>query len=360
MRTGTTNLPLHSGNAPAWLFGRMVRLAREIVSLMVMEFGAVAVLEKLSDPYWFQAFGCVLGFDWHSSGLTTTTCGAVKEGIKGLEHELGLFACGGKGGVSRKTPDQIRTYADRTSLSVDAEKLVYASKMSAKVDSAAVQDGYQLYHHAFFFDSNGNWAVVQQGMNDDNGWARRYHWLSSNVNDFTCEPHAAVCSDRRSDIALNMVAGESGENRVVSAGIACEKPEKAVREVERMRELIMPARHDILPIDITSAYFQKVMLKTYDRQPQDFEQLLGIQGVGAKTIRALAMISDLVYGAPLSRRDPAAYSFAHGGKDGIPYPVDRKTYDRTIDIMRKGVEKAKLGDSATNEAIRRLSRFYDF
>jgi uncharacterized protein len=360
MRTGTTNLPLHTGNAPSWLFGRMVKLSREIISLMVMECGTQIVLEKLSDPYWFQALGCVLGFDWHSSGLTTTTCGAIKEGIKGTEHELGFFACGGKGSASRKTPIQIRTYAEKYPVTVDAQKLVYASKMSATVDSAAVQDGYNLYHHVFFFDSSGRWTVVQQGMHDVNGWARRYHWLSTGFDDFVCEPHAAVCSDKRTDIDLNMVAGEAGENRITTAHLACEKPEKALLEIEKIRELILPKRHDIRPIDITPAYLHKVLLKTYDLQPQNFEQLLGTEGVGGKTIRALAMISDLVYGAPLSKRDPAAYSFAHGGKDGIPYPVDRKSYDNTIEIVRKAVEKAKLGNSDTTNAIKRLSLFYDF
>lgn len=360
MRTGTTNLPLHTGNAPAWLFGRMVKLSREIVSLMVMEFGTGAVLEKLSDPYWFQSLGCVLGFDWHSSGLTTTTCGAIKEGIRGLENELGFFACGGKGAASRKTPDQIRLNADKYVVQIDAEKLVYASKMSAKVDSAAVQDGYNLYHHSFFFDRAGQWTVVQQGMNDDNGWARRYHWLSTGVDDFVCEPHAAVCSDKLTDVTLNMVAGEAGGNRTVSAQIACEKPEKALQEVEKIRELIMPGRHEILPVDITPAYLQKVLLTTYEQQPQGFEQLLGTKGVGGKTIRALAMISDLVYGAPLSKRDPAAYSFAHGGKDGIPYPVDRKNYDKTTVIIKRAVEKAKLGNTETSDAIRRLGQFYEF
>lgn len=360
MRTGTTNLPLHTGNAPAWLFGRMVKLSREIVSLMVMEFGTQALLEKLSDPYWFQALGCVLGFDWHSSGLTTTTCGAIKEGIKGMEGELSFFACGGKGGASRKTPSQIREAADQHLVGVDAEELVYASKMSAKVDSAAVQDGYQLYHHVFFFDGDGKWTVVQQGMSDTSGWARRYHWLSTGVDDFVCEPHAAVCSDKRGDVVLNMVAEEAAANRDVSAKLACEKPEKSVVEVERIRELVLPRRHDIHPIDINPQYLRKVLLTTYERQPQGFEQLLGTEGVGGKTIRALAMISDLVYGAPLSQRDPAAYSFAHGGKDGIPYPVDRKGYDKTIDVVRKAVERAKLGNTETTDAIRRLSRFYEF
>ncbi len=360
MRTGTTNLPLHTGNAPAWLFSRMTRLSREIISLMVMEFGTQVVLEKLSDPYWFQALGCVLGFDWHSSGLTTTTCGAIKEGLKGIEGEFGLFACGGKGAASRKTPDQIRSYANANSVAVDGEKLVYASKMSAKVDSAAVQDGYDLYHHVFFFDATGNWAVVQQGMNDTNGWARRYHWLSTGVEDFVVEPHAAVCSDSKNSTILNMVAAEAGDNRQISAQVASEKPAKALVEMQKIQELVLPKRHDIRPVDITPAYLQKILLKTYERQPEGFEQLLGIAGVGGKTIRALALISNLVYGAPLSERDPAAYSFAHGGKDGIPYPVDRSGYDRTIGIVKKAVEKAKLGERETTEAIRRLGMFYEF
>lgn len=358
MRTGTANLPLHGGKAPAWLFGRMVRLSREIVSLMVMELGTAEVLSRLSDPYWFQSLGCVLGFDWHSSGVTTTTCGAIKEGLKDLESELGLFACGGKGGASRKTPDQIRTYADHTA--VDGEKLVYASKMSAKVDSAAVQDGYQLYHHLFIFDKEGNWAVVQQGMNESNRWARRYHWLSAGVDDFVCEPHSAVCSDNRGDVELNMVASEADKNRDVSAQLSHERPEKIAKEVKQAQELILPGRHEVLISDISPAYLSKILLKTYETKPEGFEQLLATEGVGGKTVRALALIADLVYGAPVSRRDPAAFSFAHGGKDGTPYPVDRKNYDRSIEIVKKAVERAKLGSTETASAIRRLARFYEF
>lgn len=253
MRTGTASLPLHSGRAPAWLFGRMTRLAREIVSLMVTEMGTGELLARLSDPYWFQALGCVLGFDWHSSGLTTTTCGAVKEGIKGIDHELGFFVCGGKGGASRKTPDQIRERVEQYSIAADPERLVYASRMSAKVDSAAVQDGYQVYSHTFVFDREGNWAVVQQGMNEQTGWARRYHWLSSSVEDFVCEPHSAVCSDEKTDKALNMVAKEAAASRDTSAGIARDRPEKAVTEFTRARDLEMPARHPVLSIDISPA-----------------------------------------------------------------------------------------------------------
>lgn len=342
------------------MFGRMTRLARQIVSLMVMEMGTGETLARLSDPYWFQALGCVLGFDWHSSGLTTTTCGAIKEGLKGIDGELGLFVCGGKGAASRRTPDQIRHSVEQNSLFADPEKLVYASKMSAKVDSAAVQDGYQVYSHTFVFDRDGNWAVVQQGMNEQTGWARRYHWLSSRLEDFVCEPHSAVCSDEKADRALNMVASEAAASRAASAGIARDRPEKAVAEFARAEELGMPARHPVLEVDISPAYLNKILLKTYERQPEGFEQLLGIEGVGGKTIRALAMIADLVYGAPMSTRDPAAYSFAHGGKDGTPYPVDRRCYDRSIDIVKKAVERAKMGQSETAEALKKLAAFYQF
>lgn len=356
MRTGSANLPLHGGSAPRWLFERMVKLSREIISLMVYELGTEDVVARLSDPYWFQSFGCVLGFDWHSSGLTTTTCGAVKEGIKGLESELGFFACGGKGSASRKTPLEIANYADIYSL--DGDKLVYASRMSAKVDSAAVQDGYTLYHHMFFFDKEGRWAVIQQGMHETNGWARRYHWLSSKVDDFVCEPHAAVCSPHSSEDILNMVAEEACGSREASSSLACEKPEVVVQDIKRASELSLPARHAVMLSDIHPDRLYRALLKTYERCPQNFEELLGTQGIGAKSIRSLALIADLVYGAPMCVRDPALFSFAHGGKDGTPYPVDRRTYDKSIDIVRRAVEHAKLGASETADALRRLSKYY--
>lgn len=360
MRTGTANLPLHGGNAPAWLFKRMTSLSREIISLMAVEFGTAQVLAKLSDPYWFQSLGCVLGFDWHSSGVTTTACGAIKEGIKGLEGDLGLFVAGGKGRVSRRTPDEIRLHADKHSIGIDAEKLVYASKMSAKIDSSAVQDGYQLYHHVFIFDKTGAWTVIQQGMNDQNRYARRYHWLSTGVTDFVCEPHSAVCSDNRGQLVLNMVAGEAEDSRKTTALLASERPEKLAKEIVRMQELSLPKHHAVLVSDLNPSSVERILLKAYERKPSNFRELLEIQGVGAKSIRALAMIADLVYGAPASTRDPAKFSFAHGGKDGYPYPVDRTNYDRSIDVVKKAVEKAKIGETEKVDALRRLNKFYDF
>lgn len=327
---------------------------------MVMEFGTGEVLAKLSDPYWLQSLGCVLGFDWHSSGVTTTVCGAIKEALKGLEGELGIFVAGGKGRVSRRTPEEIVAYADRFSLGFDPSILVYASRMSAKVDNTAVQDGYQLYHHVFIFDKSGTWVVVQQGMNETNRWARRYHWLSTNMRDFVCEPHAAVCSESKSQLVLNMVALEAEESRQVSAVLASEKPEKIAREIERMKELNLPKHHAVLISDLSPRSLEKTLLRAYERKPASFRQLLEIEGVGPKTVRALAMIADLVYGAPASTRDPAKYSFAHGGKDGHPYPVNRKVYDRSIEVVKRAVEQAKIGNSEKVDVLRRLSRFYNF
>ena len=357
MRTGTAHLPLHGGQAPRWLFARMVALSREIVRVMVEEFGPAEILNRLSDPHWFQALGCVLGFDWHSSGLTTTTTAALKEAARGREADLGLFVAGGKGATSRKTPSEIIAAAAEHSFARPADELVYASRMAAKVDNTAVQDGYQIYHHAFFFTPAGEWAVVQQGMNEGTGWARRYHWLSTGVSDFVCEPHAAVVSDRRGQMVLNMVAQESGEARRASALLAAEPPDKLVYELRRAQELSLPGRHGIEPADIRLESFARILLKAYERPPQDFEALLGVRGVGPKTIRALALIADLVYGAKASVRDPATFSFAHGGKDGIPYPVDRSTYDRSIEVLRDAVNRAKVADRERLNALRRLARY---
>ena len=338
-RTGTAQLPLHGGKAPAWLFTRMVKLAREITIHVSAEFGPEEMLRRLSDPFWFQAFGCVLGFDWHSSGVTTTVTGAVKEGIRGLEADLGLFAGGGKGAVSRKTPAEIETACDR--LSIDARPLVYASRMSAKVDSAAVQDGYQLYHHAFFFTPSGAWCVVQQGLNDDNGMARRYHWLSTKVESYVNEPHAAVCAEAEGP-TMNLVASESAAVRSSSAELSRQKPDVVLSAIRELPVLTMPRRHAVLVHDVNPAHLQKILLKTYERAPEDFETLLGMEGVGGRTLRALALVSEIIYGTPASTKDPARFSFAHGGKDGFPYPVDTGTYDKTVDVLRAAVTKAGI------------------
>lgn len=361
MRTGTASLPLHGGHCPPWLFERMRRLSAAIIEVIVREFGPEEVLRRLSDPFWFQALGCVLGFDWHSSGLTTTLCGAIKEGIRGRERDLGLIVAGGKGRTSRKTPEEIMRAADRYALPVDPGGLVYASRMSAKVDNTALQDGYQLYHHVFIFTFSGQWAVVQQGMNENTRLARRYHWLSEGVTDFVCEPHAAVCCDQRGQV-LNMVAEESEQARNAVTLLARERPEKIVREFRRIVEagasglidLKLPGQHDIPQAD----YLNKALLKVYATQPGDFAAVLGTEGVGPKTLRALAMVAEVAYGAPASFRDPVKYSFSHGGKDGHPYPVNRRLYDHSIAILEKSLAEAKIGRSEKLEALKRLATLY--
>ena len=352
MRTGIAHLPLHGGKAPSWLFQRMKRLAREIVIAIVSEYGNQEIPRKLSDPFWFQALGCVLGFDWHSSGVTTTTCGALKEGIKGLEKELGLFIAGGKGATSRKTPSEIIGVGDQ--LSLNPEKLVYASRMSAKVDSSAVQDGYQIYHHSFIFTKSGDWAVVQQGMNDANKYARRYHWLGSKVTNFVVEPHQAICCDSKGN-TLNMVAVESEEARQTTVMLSQVKPDTLVGEIKKMQNLHLPSRHHVDVHDIHPDRLYKIFTKTYESVPKDFEGLLGIEGVGPKTIRALTLISEIVYGKSPSFNDPVRYSFAHGGKDGHPYPVDKETYEDSIEILRKALKQSKVGNSEKMDAIKRLN-----
>jgi hypothetical protein len=353
IRRPPVQLPLHYGPAPRWLFERMTRLARQITLVIVDEYGPHEVLAKLSDPLWFQAFGCVLGFDWHSSGVTTTVCGALKEGLRGLEKDVGLFVAGGKGRTSRRTPQELETFGER--FGFEPAPLVHASRMSAKVDSAGLQDGYQIYHHTFVFTADGVWTVIQQGMNEATRWARRYHWLSSTVEDFVCEPHSAICSDQRGGVRLNMVAEEAGQSRQVSAQVAGERPETLVKELKRLQSVELPGRHHLEASDIHPDKLARTFLKTYENPPPNFERLLGTEGVGPKTIRALALIAELVHGAKASVRDPARFSFAHGGKDGHPYPVDRRTYDRSIEVLRTAVSRAKLGRREKLEALRRLA-----
>jgi len=356
MKTGISDLPLHYGMAPRWLFDRMTKLAREISIILITQQGNDEYLKRLADPNWFQAFGCVLGFDWHSSGLTTTTCGAIKEGLRPIEKDLGIFVCGGKGRASRKTPGEIDNLGQEYSF--NSQPLIYASKMAAKVDNNALQDGYQLYHHSFFFTKEGQWAVVQQGMSLDKlgmnkGWARRYHWLSDKVEDFVNEPHSGIASDKKGAV-LNLTDTTSKDNRQISTKLSHQKPEKTVQMIKRLQETRLPARHELLLDDINPENLKKIFLSTYERQPEDFEKLLGMKGVGPKTIRALALISELLYGAPVATQDPARYAFAHGGKDGIPYPVNRKTYDHSIEFLKEAINKARLGHYEKLHALRRL------
>lgn len=354
VRTGYAHLPLHSGKAPAWLFSRMVRLSREVLGHIVAEYGSEEVLRRLSDPFWFQSFGCVLGFDWHSSGVTTTVCGAVKEAVRGHQADFGFYVAGGKGKTSRLTPAEVTSTCE--TLGRDPASLVHASRLAAKVDNSAVQDGYQLYQHTFLFLPDGRWCVVQQGMNDQNQMARRYHWLSEGLRSFVEEPHAAVCCDERGQPVLNLVAGESDDVRRRSVELAAH-PRDVLDATGRTPLLAMPRRHSVLESeDVNPRYLEKILVKTYEQQPATYEALLEIEGVGPKTLRALALASELIYGTPLSMRDPARFSFAHGGKDGFPYPVDRKVYENTISVLKTALERGTIDRSEKVQALKRLAR----
>lgn len=359
----TANLPLHGGNAPPWLFQRMTRLAGAVTQMVVMEFGPAEMLRRLSDPLWFQAFGCVLGFDWHSSGLTTVTCGALRQAYLRMGSDLGIHVAGGKGGTSRQTPIQIENIAATAGLPNAAADLIYASRMSAKVDSAAVQDGYELYHHCFFFDDALHWCVVQQGMNDANRYARRYHWLGEKVDDFVREPHAAIAAEARADeqLLLNFVAEESGPAREATVEVSQIQPEKLAREFAAAKEpdLFLPRHHAVLPEDVNPRQLEKISRTIQEHSPRTFEQLLGLPGVGAATLRSLALLADIVYARPVSHRDPATFSYAHGGKDGHPFPVDRPTYDRNIAFLEQMVARARLEPLEKDNALKRLKRFVD-
>jgi uncharacterized protein len=336
----------------------MARLAPAIAEVIVLEQGRAKFLERLSDPHWFQAFGCVLGFDWHSSGVTTTVCGALKEGLASRQNEIGIYVAGGKGAASRRTPAELVTFGDR--LGMNGPRLAYNSRMAAKVDSAAVQDGFGIYHHSFFLTQEGEWAVVQQGMRDHDGTARRYHWLGSQVRDFVNEPHAAIASDAQPGTVLNMVASESSPARGASTEFAKQEPKVVDREIAKVITLALPDRHWVdIQRDINPVHLRKVLLKTYEANPASYEDLLAVPGVGPKAVRALALVADVVYGTPASMRDPARFSFAHGGKDGHPYPVNQVVYDHSIDWLKEAVAKAKIGETDKLKALQRLQTMND-
>ncbi len=341
MRTGIANLPLHYGNCPAWLFSRMKKLARAIIEAMVIEFSPKEVLFRFSDPYWFSSFACVLGFDWHSSGSSTTVCGAIKEALKGTEKSLGIFVTGGKGKTSRKTPNEIEEYGEKFSLAF-TKKLIYASKMSAKIDNSCLQDGFQIYHHTFIFTKDGDWAVIQQGMNPEIGMARRYHWFSlKRPINFVNEPHQAICCDWRGK-PLNLVAKESEETRKISTQIISSPFSLLLKNFKKIRVLNMPKYHWFPLKSIEEKKILKILFEAHEKKPKNFEELASYHGVGPKTLRALALISEIIYGAKPSFHDPVRYSFAHGGKDGYPYQVNKKQYDLSISVLEKAIRKAKI------------------
>jgi hypothetical protein len=364
-RSGSADLPLHGGRVPKWLAERMSRLGAVICEAVVQEYGREELLRRLAHPFWFQAFGCVMGMDWHSSGITTSVLGALKRGLKPLERELGIYVCGGRGSHSRKTPDELIAIGERTG--IDGAALAKASRLVAKVDSAAVQDGFQLYLHGFIVTDAGEWVVVQQGMKDETNTARRYHWISEGLKSFVEAPHSAIEGEgqgsivnltdlraAKSRLAQLDVLASIGPDGVAREFAALERPAARPEAQPLLPHLIMPAHHDVRSEDVVLRRLHGNLAAAADRAPVDFSDLLLVPGVGARTVRALAMVAEVIHGAPCRFTDPARFSLAHGGKDGHPFPVPLKAYDETIRVLKQAVEKAKLGRQEEAGAMRRL------
>lgn len=350
-KSGTADLPLHYGKVPAWLASRMSRLGGAIAEAIVMEYGSSMFLRKLSDPFWFQSLGCVLGMDWHSSGITTSVMGALKVAVNKRSSDLGIYICGGRGKYSLQTPDELMRIGDKTG--IDAGKLVYSSKLAAKVDNTAIQDGFQLYLHSFVLTREGEWAVVQQGMNTGNRLARRYHWYSPRVQSFTEQPHASIYGKKNQGAILNLTDLQAG---AAKAGILQLVKESPVSVLEEMRHLIMPEHHDVRQKDVDMVRLGAALALAHEQSCSDFESLLLLKGVGPRTLQSLALVSEVIHGAPVRFRDPARFSFAHGGKDGHPFPVPEMVYDETIAVLETSIRKAKVGETEKSEALKNLFR----
>ena len=367
-RAGTADLPLHGGRVPDWLATRMAKLGAIIAEAIVAEYGRDEFLRRLSNPFWFQSFGAVMGMDWHSSGITTSVIGALKRGLKPLERDLGLYVCGGRGRHSRKTPEELVAIGERVGF--DGAALAQASRLVAKVDSAAVQDGFELYLHGFIVADDGHWVVVQQGMKDETNTARRYHWASENLQSFVEEPHTAIEGRNEGNI-VNLTDRRAARSRTAQLELlAHESPDRIVAEVARLEgrdaapaaetdepmlpHLVMPAHHDIRPKDVILRRLHGSLAAAADRGPTDFAQLLLVPGVGARTVRSLAQVAEVIHGAPHRFADPARFAMAHGGKDGHPFPVPLKVYDETIRVLKYAVAKARLGSNEEIAAMKRL------
>lgn len=381
IQRGVASFGLDYGRCPPWLYERMVKLGREMMYVLIAEYGPEEFIKRIADPVWFQSLGTVLAFDWNASGLTTILTAALKDAIRGHERDFGVFICGGKGKTSRKTPEEIMQWGEKLSLpGPAAQNLVYNSKMSAKVDSALVQDGFQLYHHAFFFSRGGAWAVVQQGMNKEKRSARRYHWFSENIDDLVSEPHSGISSPIVLNKVLDLTARKSAKTRDISTELVQAGYATLMKDIQLLRKYSSPLSqmakfenaqkeqltllnletrefkyHPVVREDFSkSKYLEKVLAKVVDRKPASYEKLIAIEGVGPKTVRALALVGEVIYGAAPSYEDPARYSFAHGGKDATPYPVDRATYDQTIAMLGAAVQKTKLSPREKKTAVGRL------
>jgi hypothetical protein len=366
-RAGSADLPLHGGRVPAWLGQRMTRLGAVIVEAIILEYGRDELLRRLAHPFWFQSFGALMGMDWHSSGITTSVLGALKRGLAPLSTELGLHVCGGRGKHSRATPGELVTVGERVGL--DGAALATASRLVAKVDSAAVQDGFDLYLHGFIVADDGRWVVVQQGMNGERRQARRYHWLSEGLESFVDAPHSAIEGPGQG-IIVNLADRRAGVSRDRQVDLLSDLgPDGISRELARIENagipaqtqaqptlphLIMPNHHDVRPEDVVGRRLHGAIAAAADRGPEDFAELLLVPGIGARSVRALAMVAEVVHGAPCRFSDPGRFSLAHGGKDRHPFPVPTRVYDRTIEVMKSAVRKAKLGNEEELGAIRRL------
>lgn len=347
--TRYADLPLHYGQVPPWLAQRMAKIGGAIVEAIMLEYGRSAFMRRISDPLWFQALGSVMGMDWHSSGITTSVMGALKTAVNPRFNELGIYICGGKGKHSRKTPDELLTLAEHTGL--NGTDLVRSSRLSAKVDNTAIQDGFQIYLHSFVVTSTGEWSVVQQGMNNANGMARRYHWHSDQMQSFVETPHTFVYGHNQGEI-LNLTAIAAQDTKTGILKIATEDPMRMLPEI---RKIVMPRRHDVRREDVNMKRLGSVLILAHEKEISNFESLLLLEGLGPRTLQSLTLVSELIHGTPSRFTDPARFSFAHGGKDGHPFPVPTKVYDETITHLRISVEKARMGDSEKFEAIKNLS-----
>ncbi len=350
-RSGTADLPLHGGRVPSWLAERMTTLGTAICESVLYHYGTSELLTRLSDPFWFQALGCVMGMDWHSSGITTSVLGALKRGLNPRAHELGIYVCGGRGKHSLKTPAELLAIAGRSG--VNGDSLVRASRLTARVDNNAIADGFQLYLHSFMLSSKGEWAVVQQGMNDATGMARRYHWHSATVRDFVSEPHTGIVGESQGTI-MNLVDAHAAPAQHALLEIVRENPEKTVAET---RKLTMPGHHDVRAADVDLKRLGAVLALAYEREFRDFGELLLLEKLGPRTLQSRGLVGEVVHGAPTRFADPARFSFAHGGKDGHPFPVPLKTYDQSISVLRRALDAAKLGHPEKLDGFKRLDRF---
>jgi hypothetical protein len=344
----TADLPLHYGQVPPWLYNRMSALGVAITEAVITEYGKSAFLARLSDPFWFQSLGCVLGMDWHSSGITTSVMGALKRSVNKRSKELGIYICGGKGKYSRETPAELMKIAESTGLNGDL--LVRSSKLSAKVDNTAIQDGFQIYLHSFVLSDEGEWAVVQQGMNDATGYARRYHWHSPTISSFVEEPHSFIYGPN-SGMILNITDKQASPTR---SGIIELTHQSTEHIMQIMRQLVMPAHHDVKARDVDLKRLGSILAVAREKELMDMESLLLLEGLGPRTLQSLTLVSEVIHGTPSRFKDPARFSFAHGGKDGHPFPVPTKVYDETIRTLETAVQKAKIGQADKSEALKKL------